>query len=371
MLHSIYFNYRVLLISIAAVLLFVVYFNVQQTRLAKKSRNYATANKNKSYTSPEDSLVYTPDFGRVNYEFLACKNYKQSCNDLYAKLRYPDKSLVMSMPPKEIPFDMIDEFTQHGAMPIRKYFYSNEAYKDAQQKVVFNNSSLVSNVTNGTIANETASQIEQVDMAQIKKWKRRFRSGKNMAYKSKLLRKAMRKYAKDDIKNKTAIVVGTQELWLEAMLDGFNASKILTLDYTRKSYPKNQTKFEWWHVNDFLDSLIAQNIDDNTELYDVAVSYSSIEHSGLGRYGDPINPNGDLDAMKQVHCLLRPGSKFFFGVPTVENDRDIGFIDFNLHRYYGKLRLDAMFTGWKLLEKTKRENHHTTFVLEKLDLCKE
>jgi len=28
-------------------------------------------------------------------------------------------------------------------------------------------------------------------------------------------------------------------------------------------------------------------------LFDMVFSFSSIEHDGLGRYGDPLNPNGD------------------------------------------------------------------------------
>jgi len=41
--------------------------------------------------------------------------------------------------------------------------------------------------------------------------------------------------------------------------------------------------------------------------YSHIVSYSSIEHDGLGRYGDPLNPFGDLEAMKVFWSLLRVG----------------------------------------------------------------
>ena len=34
--------------------------------------------------------------------------------------------------------------------------------------------------------------------------------------------------------------------------------------------------------------------------FDAVVSFSSIEHSGLGRYGDPLNPWGDLIASAQA-----------------------------------------------------------------------
>ena len=37
--------------------------------------------------------------------------------------------------------------------------------------------------------------------------------------------------------------------------------------------------------------------DSDEELnFDVIVTFSSIEHSGMGRYGDPLNPWGDLIA---------------------------------------------------------------------------
>ena len=54
--------------------------------------------------------------------------------------------------------------------------------------------------------------------------------------------------------------------------------------------------------------MIASN---SLEHYDNAATFSSIEHAGLGRFGDPLNPDGDLDVMSQVHCMLRPGFTTF------------------------------------------------------------
>ena len=34
---------------------------------------------------------------------------------------------------------------------------------------------------------------------------------------------------------------------------------------------------------------------------DVIVSFSSLEHDGQGRYGDPLDPDGDLVAMKELY----------------------------------------------------------------------
>lgn len=41
--------------------------------------------------------------------------------------------------------------------------------------------------------------------------------------------------------------------------------------------------------------------------FDLTVSYSGIEHDGLGRYGDPVNPDGDISAMREMWLATRPG----------------------------------------------------------------
>lgn len=42
---------------------------------------------------------------------------------------------------------------------------------------------------------------------------------------------------------------------------------------------------------------------------DFAVSYSSWEHDGLGRYGDPIDPWGDIKAMQRAACYVKQGDQ--------------------------------------------------------------
>jgi hypothetical protein len=41
-----------------------------------------------------------------------------------------------------------------------------------------------------------------------------------------------------------------------------------------------------------------------------------VEHVGLGRYGDPLDANGDLQAIKELKCVLWPGGVLYFVVPT-------------------------------------------------------
>nr|CAD2181000.1 unnamed protein product [Meloidogyne enterolobii] len=79
--------------------------------------------------------------------------------------------------------------------------------------------------------------------------------------------------------------------------------------------------------------------------FDFVASFSSIEHSGLGRYDDPIDPIGDIREMQKISCILKPGGLFFLGIPIGQDD-----VGINCHRTYGRIRLPLMFAGFKLLD---------------------
>ena len=103
-------------------------------------------------------------------------------------------------------------------------------------------------------------------------------------------------------------------------------------------------------------------------MFDNSASFSSIEHTGLGRYGDPLSPDGDIDAVQQVHCLLKPGGLFFLGLTTSSDDSS--YIEFNAHRFYGSKRLNLLFEGWNKIDQVKAsDGMHSIFVLEKKNGC--
>jgi SAM-dependent methyltransferase len=54
-----------------------------------------------------------------------------------------------------------------------------------------------------------------------------------------------------------------------------------------------------------------------------------VEHVGLGRYGDPLDACGDLQAIKELKRVIRPGGVLYFVAPT-----GIPGIYFNAHRVY-------------------------------------
>ena len=50
------------------------------------------------------------------------------------------------------------------------------------------------------------------------------------------------------------------------------------------------------------------------EPFDAIVTYSSVEHSGLGRYGDALNPWGDVLEIARAWCVSKPGASLTIGV---------------------------------------------------------
>ena len=66
-----------------------------------------------------------------------------------------------------------------------------------------------------------------------------------------------------------------------------------------------------------------------TVQYESISSLHAIEHFGLGRYGDPININGHLMAIENIHKMLNVGGRFYFSVPIGPQR-----IEFNAHRVF-------------------------------------
>lgn len=56
----------------------------------------------------------------------------------------------------------------------------------------------------------------------------------------------------------------------------------------------------------------------------------TIEHFGLGRYGDPIDADGHLKGLKNMHRIVQQGGKFYFS--TVVGPQRV---EFNAHRVFG------------------------------------
>ena len=165
---------------------------------------------------------------------------------------------------------------------------------------------------------------------------------------------------KREVSGASAIVIGTDNPWVEVLLLEAGAKDVLSWEYStiHSSHPQVRAKQCKLLARDFIDDACPWGKAAGSSSacagggfprLDFAISFSSIEHSGLGRYGDGLNPDADLEAVDQVWCMLKPGALFLLSMPMSCQAR--GWIEFNAHRVYGLQRLahitrDFEFVGF-------------------------
>ena len=72
-----------------------------------------------------------------------------------------------------------------------------------------------------------------------------------------------------------------------------------------------------------------------------------IEHIGLGRYGDPLDPDGTLKAIGELKRVLTPGGRLYISVPLDDEDRTY----FNAHRAFTEETVLKLFAPFAVLDK--------------------
>lgn len=70
----------------------------------------------------------------------------------------------------------------------------------------------------------------------------------------------------------------------------------------------------------------------------------AMEHVGLGRYGDRIDPEGCFQGMKELARILTPGGRLYFSVP-IGRERT----EFNAHRVFDPKSILASFPSLTLI----------------------
>lgn len=86
----------------------------------------------------------------------------------------------------------------------------------------------------------------------------------------------------------------------------------------------------------------------------------TIEHVGLGRYGDPIDPEGDIKACRELSRVLAPGGSLLFVTPVGQR----ATIQFNAHRIYTYELVLKLFPNLKLKEFSYIPEHGTDGIRE-------
>jgi hypothetical protein len=136
--------------------------------------------------------------------------------------------------------------------------------------------------------------------------------------------------------NKDVLVIGSNIPWYESNCV-VRGAKTTTLEYLPRFYdhPSMSNVMVGSQLNDMLE---------RGKLHDTILCISSIEHDGLGRYGDPINPNADLETMHRMKSMLVRGGLLYISFPV---GRDA--VVWTACRVYGQLRIPLLFKGWTLL----------------------
>ena len=163
----------------------------------------------------------------------------------------------------------------------------------------------------------------------------------------------------DKIYGKNVAVMGSVTPWYESILLAYGA-RPTTIEYNKiiSDDPR-------------LELLTVEKFQENPKKFDAILSISSFEHDGLGRYGDPINPFGDFEAMERTKSMLKKGGLLFLAVPVGEDH-----LYWNLHRIYGTIRLGLLLKGWEIvasfgysysdLKRPHSDHHQPIFVLRTL-----
>ncbi len=164
------------------------------------------------------------------------------------------------------------------------------------------------------------------------------------------------------------LVLGSEKPWVEVAALAAGARQTVTLEYG--ALVTEDERMEAYTPSAFG----KKYLDGMMDPFDTIIAYSSIEHSGLGRYGDALNPWGDVLAIAMAWCVARPRAKLVLMVPR---SRATDSITFNLHRIYGPQRLPFLATNWARIHRDSENPwnlrvplyrvHARSIVFEKMD----
>jgi hypothetical protein len=142
-----------------------------------------------------------------------------------------------------------------------------------------------------------------------------------------------------DLTDKKILVIGSISPWIECFLLSKNANKVYTTDVNVINIDSEKICF-------ILESELT------SYKFDVVVSYSSIEHIGLGRYGDEIDPDGDLKYMNNLLKIIHNNTYLLIGIPVAENY----LLEGRWHRIYDEKRIEKLFNFYDILLTSKNGN---------------
>lgn len=217
----------------------------------------------------------------------------------------------------------------------------NEVPKDLQERYTMNNNIEMFNgyydgTYHGAIALKNSDVQEAIHDIQMRteQYERYMDSSRHEGYGDTtcLLLRALDKYP---IQDKTVLNVGNSgDIWFESIILARGGIPT-TADYNRLESDCVDLKF-----------ITDRELAESSLEFDCAFSISSFEHSGLGRYGDELNPEGDYEAMRELKKHVKPGGLLYLVVPIGKD-----CVTWNAHRIYGRIRLPLLMCEWEVVDR--------------------
>ncbi|TMW62389.1 hypothetical protein Poli38472_009882 [Pythium oligandrum] len=248
---------------------------------------------------------------------------------------------LASHPPTSMPMDLCREYTMNGRIPVRKWYFDDQTDKERSYE------------------ERSFEFIEElIRSAELRK---RYYYGVTDDY----LYAALEVYP---VTGKHVLIIGSTTPWYESICVAMKAATCTTLDYNKLNY--HHPKITTYTVAEFEAS-------ESRKQFDAIFSISSLEHDGLGRYGDPLDPEADFKAMKGLLKYAKPRqnipnedtTKVFLAVPVGPDA-----LVWNAQRIYGPVRLPLLLQDWSILDSFGFEKadftasftlgHQPLFVLE-------
>ena len=254
-----------------------------------------------------DTVTGTPS---KFFEFIA-KEF--SCQELWLNTAIDESRTTPPTPLPEIDPRMLARFTYESRVSIYPYSsHMDQTYLGSTAELPVWEADKIDNWAQKCISGELQGNYGQSETA--------------------YLLQALRQIPSMPTAN--VLVIGSENPWVEACVLSTGAARVTTLEYGKiqSKHPK---------VSTITPDEIRGRYSEFFEAFNVIVTFSSVEHAGLGRYGDALNPWGDRQARARAWCATKPGGYLVLGVPF-GNDA----IEYNAHRIYGNIMYPHLVANW-------------------------
>jgi len=104
----------------------------------------------------------------------------------------------------------------------------------------------------------------------------------------------------------------------------------------------------------------AKKMNLDSDSFDAVVSLCTLEHIGLGRYGDEFDLDGDKKAFSEMRRVLKPGGHLIF-TTTITQAEPV--IYFNIHKVYSYEMIESFCSGLTRIDEVYYSH-------KKMDICK-